>query len=135
MINVPVNITVQKLCGFISDHNAEILKLESSCVELKLNSVDASSRRRRSDRPLPLLIRLQFSCRTAEGRNRQQTIIQVSMRLVRQRDRRQSPTEYARSILRSLMSYLVAQECAPTELLGADVQPTAIAQLLKSIVS
>jgi hypothetical protein len=43
--------------------------------------------------------------------------------------------DHARSILRSLMSYLVAQECAPTELLGADVQPTAVAQLLKSIIS
>ncbi len=134
MINVPVNITVQKLCGFISDHNAEIVTLDNSSLDLRLNSIDTSSRRRKSDRPLPLLIRLQFSCRMAHGRNHQQTIVQVSMRLVRQRDRRQNPTEHARSILRSLMSYLVAQECAPTELLGADVQPVAVAKLLKSLL-
>ena len=58
---VPLNIAVEKLRGFVLDHHAEILAINSDRIDLQIEAVQDNPSRRRSDRPIPFLVELMFS--------------------------------------------------------------------------
>jgi diguanylate cyclase (GGDEF)-like protein/putative nucleotidyltransferase with HDIG domain len=117
--NVPLDITVEKLRGFVSDQQGAISRIENECVELLLQSGMVDSRRR-ADRPVPLVVELKFTREARplgeESSNKTsalppQTHIQVTIRAKRGRDRRYTATlEQARRVIVSLQSYLMANE-------------------------
>ncbi|MCA9170798.1 MAG: diguanylate cyclase, partial [Planctomycetales bacterium] len=49
--NVPMNVLVEKIKGFISDHGAEIITIEENYVVLGLDGVASERMRRMADRP------------------------------------------------------------------------------------
>ncbi len=105
---VPVNIVVEKLKGFVADQSAEIASIEEDKVSIKINGDGGSLLRRNSDRSTPFLVELLF--REEPGAARP-TIISVSIRPIRHRDRRRTNAiERARQLLVSLKSYLMAHE-------------------------
>ncbi len=112
MASVPMNVLAEKIKGFIADHNAEIHNIEENYIVLSIDGKDIGPQRRRSDRPVNLAVELRLS--ESKGRADRQlvtkTIIQVSIRPLRNRDRRGAGSSQAAQILASLKSYLVAQE-------------------------
>ena len=119
---LPLDITVQKLRGFISDHHAQIISSDATHIEILLPPAKQRSVRRRSDRPIPLTLEVTFS---QEGRptgsqspddsnirrKPLQTHLQVVARPARGRDRRRSVAlEQARQLIASLRSYLMAND-------------------------
>ncbi len=64
--NVPINITAEKLRGFVSDQRGQITSVQEDQVEILIQSGKFGSARRRSDRCLPLYVKLLFK---SEERN------------------------------------------------------------------
>jgi diguanylate cyclase (GGDEF)-like protein/PAS domain S-box-containing protein len=112
---VPMKMVAEKLKGFVADHNAEITSIEDDLVLLKLESEQAGLMRRTSDRSLLFAIRLQFEEARVESEGNSgtalQTMVHVTIRPVRNRDRRRKDvSDRARQLLVSLKSYLMAHE-------------------------
>ncbi len=116
---VPTEIAIEKLRGFIADHQAQILSTEADRIEICLSGQSLSSDRRKVDRNVSFVIDLMFSEMIVPSVNRQtgkdvmvkQTRIDVSIRTRRGRDRRkQHLVQRAREVLSSLQSYLLALE-------------------------
>ncbi|HEY2759227.1 MAG TPA: diguanylate cyclase [Pirellulales bacterium] len=120
---LPLDITIQKLRGFISDHHAQVVNSNPTHIELLLPPAKQRSIRRRSDRPIPLTMEVTFTqeahspaTETANDdpalpRKPSQTRLQVIARPARGRDRRRSAAlEQARQVIASLRSYLMANE-------------------------
>ena len=130
--NVPVNVAVQKLTGFISDHNAEIVAVCDNKIEIRLTLNSNLRRRRRADRTTALQLAMTFHTLASSEHVQQQTVIHVAVRSPRNRDRRQNPIEDARTILRSLRSYLMALEIAPVQEGTPGMKPSVIKQLIQA---
>lgn len=113
---VPLKLTVEKLRGFVSDQAAEILELHENRLTLQIDGQDPSLTRRASDRPTLYLVDLQLEERQLPverrgGTSDLRTIIQVTIRPKRERDRRRGDVdERARQLLMSLKAYLMAQD-------------------------
>ena len=114
---VPLNIAVEKLRGFVLDHNAEIISIKADQVELQIAVDRARPGRRLADRPIPFVVQLglteqRVAANAADGRAAAKiarTRVQVSARLKRSRDRRNSDVlEQAACILAAIKSYLMA---------------------------
>ncbi|HID78292.1 MAG TPA: diguanylate cyclase [Planctomycetaceae bacterium] len=119
---VPVRIAVEKLRGFIADHQAKVLSIEGNRVRLLLNE-QVGLLRRRSDRPMKFLTEIEFEEETIsrnsdsrlEAAPVSRTWIHVTVRPKRHRDRRRAhAAERTREVLLSLRSYLIATEAQPT---------------------
>jgi diguanylate cyclase (GGDEF)-like protein/PAS domain S-box-containing protein len=113
--SVPLAISVEKLRGFVSDHQAEIVTIEAKQVVIQMDGDKIALSRRSTDRSVPFLIDLQFSehVDTSESRTKGKTttLMHVSIRPKRGRDRRMANVqERAKQIFASLKSYLVAKE-------------------------
>lgn len=117
--NVPIEIAIQKLRGFIADHAAKIAEIGENEIRLETSDKSAANLRRRHDRPIDFLVEMQFVQEHFERTNSQglaagsyvQTKALVTIRPRRDRDRRLShATERARLMLSSLKSYLMARE-------------------------
>lgn len=114
--SVPLNVSVEKLRGFVADHRAEIVSIKQSHVVLQIDSVPSANMRRADDRMAPFIIELDFTetneatfGRAANGPAK--TKVAVSIHPKRDRDRRRRDAmELARKIFISLKSYLVASE-------------------------
>jgi diguanylate cyclase (GGDEF)-like protein/PAS domain S-box-containing protein len=121
LTRVPINVTVQKLRGFVADHNAQIMTLTEKQLTIKVESLHGSGRRRRSDRPLGLTMQLDFVSdedlqsevddeskelllRVITGG----TLIRLRTQSQRRRDRRSDGDDSARGAIRSLKAYLMA---------------------------
>ena len=122
---VPLNVVVEKMRGFVSDYHAEVEKIEEGHLLLRISGQNSPQMRRSSDRPVAFLIEMWFE----EGKLNlggrtgiaDRTICKVSVRPVRNRDRRQSDVlERARKMLANLKSYLVATEIDRKQLLIAE---------------
>ncbi len=111
LTKVPLKVAVEKLRGFLADHQAEIEALEEGLLKLKLDGNQSDWLRRSPDQPLPLQIELAFvEERTGEG-NAVQTRVDVVMRPLKHRDRRRGDAlQRARQVLASLKAYLMACE-------------------------
>ncbi len=111
---VPLNIVGEKLRGFVADHSADIKSLDENHILLEVIASASLIGRRDSDRPTPFCMDLRLeesSGNDAKSRRFSRTLIHVSIRPVRGRDRRQqNMLDMARRLLGSLKSYLIAQE-------------------------
>lgn len=115
---VPLNVSVEKLRGFVADHHAEIVSIDSRRVVMKLDGDNIPLNRRTGDRPVPFLIEIEFeeveqADEARTGRTVQRTLVRAIIRPKRDRDRRKrDASERAKQLYASLKSYLVAQEYA-----------------------
>jgi len=119
---VPIDLAIQKLRGFIADQDAHIDQVDEENIELAIGSGNLPLQRRLTDRPIPMLVKIEFRQNAVENTNRQgescgeqaQTRMHVVIRPRRSRDRRREQvTSRARAILASLRSYLMATEIMP----------------------
>ena len=116
---VPIDIAIEKLRGFVSDHQAKIVSTRNNSVELEVSSEKVSMHRRQTDRVLLYRVELTFKEDHEERSNNLgmasgmyvRTCIQISIRPKRrQKHRKVDMAERARLILQSLKSYLMAKE-------------------------
>ena len=115
--SVPLNITVEKLRGFVADHQAEIISIDAKQIVLQIDGEKVPLARRNSDRNIPYVIDIQFTehIDTSDTRTKGKTttFMHVTIRPKRGRDRRMNNVqERAKQIYSSLKSYLVAKEVA-----------------------
>jgi len=122
---VPVKMAVEKLRGFVADHQAKIVKIDGDRVELEIFE-QPGPMRRRTDRPIVFRVELCFQeerfqksqqAELSAGVSR--TRIQVSIQAKKNRDRRREDlSARARDVLISFQSYLMAatetEESVPT---------------------
>ncbi len=124
--NVPLDVTVEKLRGFVSDHRAEIRSIDCERVEIFINPSKFARLRRQSDRSVPLVVELHFTreakaldVNASQSQSQSaptatllpQTHIHVVVRPKKNRDRRSSEAlEQARHVVTGLRSYLMASE-------------------------
>ena len=132
---VPLEVAIQKLRGFIADHEAKILKTGEDQLNLEVNDAATGKDRRRGDRPQCFTIEMKFAEQHVERSNSQgfangqytQTNVAVTIRPRRDRDRRREmTTDRARMLLGSLKSYLMAREADASNVESAP-DPTATA--------
>ncbi len=113
---VPRDLAVEKLSGFINDHKAEIIKVESDRVIIRVCAKQVSGTRRSNDRPMDLMIDVRFEQVEVKPVGRRgsvsvQTRMWVTVRAAKVRDRRLANIlTQATQLLVSLKSYLLAQE-------------------------
>ena len=113
---VPINMTAEKLRGFVADQGAEIVSIEENQVTLRMDD-QTQATRRSSDRPVPFFVELRFEEPAAgEFPPSVRTVIHVRIRPKKHRDRRRRDVmEKARQLVMSLKSYLMAKTVTPSE--------------------
>ncbi len=128
--DVPINVAIEKLRGFVTDHHARIISTRENRLEMEISTEKMGVHRRRGDRPSPYRIEMEFSEQRLERTNNAGlaagsyalTVAKVTIRPRRSRNRRhQEQEERARLILQSLKGYLMAQEVG-----GGDEQTAAL---------
>ena len=116
---VPIDIAIEKLKGFVSDQSARIVSIRDKHVELEISSQNMGHHRRQGDRPGPFRIDLEFSEVRLQKTNTfglaagtyAHTAATVTIRPKRRRNRRRDDQlDRARLILQSLKAYLMAKE-------------------------
>lgn len=117
---VPVKMAVEKLRGFVADHEARIVGVEENRVRLEIDARSASRLRRLTDRPVTLELDVRFeeeNVRKDVGKSvfanhgTTRTRIKVAISPAKGRDRRREEVmAHAREILMSFRSYLMATE-------------------------
>lgn len=122
--NVPIELAVEKLRGFIADRDAHIVKAAENYLKLNVEQGGSGGARRSADEPCSFTIEVQLSQEHVERTNNiglaagkyVQTNIDVKIHPKRDRDARKSiVVERARQLQSSLQSYLMAKEEAPAE--------------------
>ncbi len=110
---VPVDLAIEKLRGFIADHNAEIISVDENQVSLKLNAICPQGGRRRADHHIALRAQLTLSETREDATTRKtmsKTNVHVILQPVRNRDRRGSELSACfTQVLASLRSYLMGE--------------------------
>ena len=118
---VPLPVAAEKLRGFVADHHAEIVSMESNHVTIKIDGQQMVMTRRSTDRPVPFLIEMSFHEKKPQGEKPSSnepagTLVRVVVRPRKQRDRRQKDAILrARQLLVSLKSYLMAVDFTEPE--------------------
>jgi len=115
---VPIKIAVEKLRGFVADHQAKIAKIDGNNLRLEISDAQDSWNRRRSDRPVSFFLDVRFEEEQLQKEDGDpakdviiRTRIQVGVTPCKTRDRRRSDIEHrAREVLVSFRSYLMANE-------------------------
>jgi diguanylate cyclase (GGDEF)-like protein len=110
---VPVKMAVEKLRGFVADHQARIISVNGNQVRMEISDRPVGRIRRLTDRPATFCLDLQMEeeAPTAEaGMTRTKIKIRVSTRKTRNRRQNEVMTR-ARELLISFRSYLMAVEC------------------------
>ncbi len=121
--SVPMAVAVEKLRGFVADHQAKLIDTEGSNVRLEMCSQPSDHRQRRSsDRPTTFIIGLHFeeyqdevetppTGVTPPVSRLPKTKIHFSIRPKKCRERRRDDImDQARAVLVSFRSYLMATE-------------------------
>ena len=124
---VPISIAIEKLRGFVADHQAKIVKIDGNRIRLEIDDKRPGRLRRLTDRPVTFDVELSFEeerlLKDADGRSCDgvlRTRIRVSIGPRRNRDRRRRNVLHrAREVLVSFRSYLIATEEDPVPLQGA----------------
>jgi diguanylate cyclase (GGDEF)-like protein/PAS domain S-box-containing protein len=124
---VPTKMAIEKLRGFVADHEANVLKIDGNHVQLEITEKSDARQRRLTDRPVTFLLDLRFEeQRVRRGSGEPSTIGVLRTRIVvtvsprKDRNRRRADvTEQAQQVLTSFRSYLMAtaedQDGAPRE--------------------
>ncbi len=109
--DVPLNVAAEKVRGFVSDQEAEIVEIQENFVVLCMDERHLPLQRRKSDRPTSMIIELclQEDVKSS-GAPQSSTLVDVTIRPKRSRDRRSDAVARADQLLNSLKSYLIAQE-------------------------
>jgi diguanylate cyclase (GGDEF)-like protein len=118
---VPVKIAIEKLRGFVADHQATIVTIDGGQVRLEIEDRPASGFRRFTDRSAAFWIDLSFEEERLQkeragespslGGGATRTKIRVAISPRRSRDRRRDQfMARARDVLMSFRSYLMASE-------------------------
>lgn len=113
----PLNVSIEKLRGFVADHHAEVAMVDGHQIQIKVGEDRGGILRRSADRPVRLVIDLRFeeerlesnrdSTRSTGGMVR--TKIHLAISPFKTRDRRLSQAaEQARQLLVSFRAYLMA---------------------------
>ncbi len=116
---VPRKFALEKLWGFVADHEAEIVHGDESSVKLHLSVMSREANGMLLDRKMPIVMELKFSelneeiqaTGDLEHSKKIRTNIQVDISPRKGRDRRrQDLRAHAAQISESLRSYLMAEE-------------------------
>ena len=113
---VPLQLAAEKLRGFVADHATAVIENRDNRVVLEIAGQDLPNMRRSSDRSTPFLVELDLQEIQADSDARRsgtelRTVVQITIRPKRQRDRRRNDAdERARQLFVSLKSYLMAQD-------------------------
>jgi diguanylate cyclase (GGDEF)-like protein/PAS domain S-box-containing protein len=135
LTRVPLGMALEKVRGFISDHQAEVAAVDDARVELIVNPSKVRFGRRESDRAVPLLVELEFKEeRTAvanlsgsPGGAVAWTRVHVRIGLIKDRDRRRADVlEQARRLTASVRAYLIADEIPSTNEAGVLRRATSL---------
>ncbi len=112
---VPVDLAIEKLKGFIADHDAEILTVAENQVSLRVNAICTIGGRRRVDQHIALNALLTLSEAKTDPADRKRgsnsnTKIHVQLKPVRNRDRRRRElTVCTDKVIASLRSYFMGE--------------------------
>ncbi len=143
---MPMKITIEKLRGFVADHQARVIAVDGNTAELEIADRRLSLLRRLTDRPVNFCLHLHFEEERLEAVRREggketrdvermwRTRIRVAVTTRRNRDRRRSDVaERARQVLASFRSYLMASEQEAVDSRGASsrVKPALVPWLTK----
>ena len=106
---VPVDLAIEKLRGFIADHQAEIINVSENQVSLRLNVTYSTRGRRRVDQQISLQAKLTLS----EGKQSdgaEATRVHLALQPIRNRDRRNRDLgDCVKQIVASLNSYVMGE--------------------------
>ena len=110
---VPIDLAIEKLRGFIADHDAEIISVRENHVSIKLHAICGGGGRRRIDRQIAIRVQLTLS----EVRNNVPAIyrpvktnVHIQLQPIRNRDRRnQELSACFNRVISSLRSYLMGE--------------------------
>lgn len=105
---VPVDVIIAKLKGFVSEQDAEILQVESNHIKIQIFAL-AGEQRRETDRENPILLELYISeLVTNKSAGAMRSGLRTIIRLARSRERRVSEVkDYAEKIKAELYGYLM----------------------------
>jgi diguanylate cyclase (GGDEF)-like protein/putative nucleotidyltransferase with HDIG domain len=124
--SVPLRVAIEKLRGFIADHNAQVVTIEGNSLTLEVNESNDDRQRRAADRTVPLIVELKFfeeqvTMPSREGTSvAQRTRVEASISLKPSRNRRKdAATDPAKRLCTSLKAYLMAADH------NADTDPPA----------
>ncbi|HVC97582.1 MAG TPA: diguanylate cyclase [Pirellulales bacterium] len=115
----PLSVCIEKLRGFVGDHHAEVESVDGDRIRLRFGDPGGWSLRRMTDRPLRLVMDLEFEEFAREQQPREgvgrlgapRTKIHMIVTPQKQRDRRRKQlAERARHLVESFRSYLMATE-------------------------
>ncbi len=114
--NVPITVLAEKIRGFISDHYADIVKIEDDFVELKVDTRKISSAHLPEDiRHATFTLEIRFreqeerTSQDSERRAGSRTMIDVVIKSTHSSEKR-NIEERGNQVLSSLKSYLIAQD-------------------------
>ncbi|MBN2474052.1 MAG: diguanylate cyclase [Pirellulales bacterium] len=115
---VPIKMAIEKLRGFVADHQAKIVDIDGNHVHLQILDQPSSRLRRLGDRPVTFSVDARFEEERFQNRGHDQPssgVLRTRIRLrigpSKNRDRRRNDVqERAREVLVSFRSYLMAYE-------------------------
>ena len=110
---VPIDLAIEKLRGFIADHAAEIIRVNENHVSLRLDSISSLAGRRRADQQISLRVEMTLSevvIENATALTPSKTNVHISLQPIRNRDRRNAElADCFEQVRDSLKSYLMGQ--------------------------
>lgn len=112
---VPLNVVVEKVRGAVGDFRAEILLVDESKVQFRVDTQLVTELRRKTDRNQRFIINLHltevdFSVGKSSNNQSKRTMLRIEIMQLGRRDRRVNDhREQAEILARMLQSYLVAQ--------------------------
>jgi diguanylate cyclase (GGDEF)-like protein/PAS domain S-box-containing protein len=121
---VPLDIALQKLRGFVEDHQAKVISIRDNRVEFQISSDNIGQYRRKGDRPSLYRVELELSEQRIEKTNGLgfaagkyvHTQAAITIRPKRRRDRRRDDqTDRARLLMQALKGYLMAKDVDAVE--------------------
>jgi len=116
---VPIDMAIEKLRGFVSDHKAKVLSTCENSVELEVSTESIAYNRRKGDRNMVFCVELQFSERRVERSNSmgfaagEYVFTQVDLKVRPKRakkTRKSDMAKRARLLQQSIKSYLMAKD-------------------------
>ena len=113
---VPMQVAIEKLRGFVVNHFAEITSIDGESIHLKIEGQKMPLLRRSSDRPVPFLVEIRLTeegpdAKTGNVGRQSRTRIYAAIRPRRGRDRRRADAqERAKLVMASIKSYLMATD-------------------------
>ena len=124
---VPIRMAIEKLRGFVADHQAKIVNIDGNRVRLEIDDRHPTRLRRLTDRPMTFCVDLRFEEERFQNEERDptsggvlRTRIRLSINPKKHRDRRRDDvSDRARDVLLSFRSYLMAAEEEATSPTGA----------------